>query len=148
MKYHEPDDDAGEMEDIEAQLRSLRPRPASPEFQRRIAGRLEDAPLIPPRWYAPLAIAASLAMAATLTALLLAQTPRPAATGEPANGPQVSAPSLDLTRPTFMAYRHALGHSVGDLTDLLDQHARHHRGSAAALPETSPPLHVRSLPPL
>lgn len=146
MKYHAPDDDAGEMENVERQLRSLQPRPASRELQRRIAGRLEDAPLMPLRWYAPLAMAASLAIAATLTALLLAGGRSEDAGDNGVAARMEAVPSLDLSQPTLIAYHRALADSERALDRMLDEHARRNRDAAATSPESSSLMLHQRLP--
>lgn len=136
-----------ELAELERELRSLRPRAASPELGDRITDRM-NGPLLPGRWYAPLALAASLAIAAMLIALLmlpanqsLPMTPKVASNN-------TAEPALDSSRATFIAYRHALNESEATLDALLDAHAKaHHKNIQSSKDARQTPLQIRSLLP-
>jgi hypothetical protein len=122
---------------LEAELRQLKPRDASPEFQRQIGARLDD------RAHATkqnrvLWLACSLA-AACLMAILLWRT-KPEAdhltTLEPANTSFEEEPHANA--PTLLAYRHALDGSTEALNDALERH------SARTMPRDPTGLTVRA----
>lgn len=143
MKPHDsPENSPGNMneqfDDLEQQLQSLRPRGASLHLRDRISNQItnqNNAPLVSPRWYAPLALAASLAISAMLIALLMlpaSHLPPKAATIAQA------LPAIDSSLPSFIAYRQALSESESALAELLDKHGKAHHEIARTIHRPSP----------
>ena len=122
------------LDEMERELLLLKPRPATPRLRQRIEAAL-DCPIAAHRSYAPLALAASLLVAAALIGLLLSRQPTPSFTPRIVQSPA----AIDSSQPTLLAYRHALGQSEQELVALLDAHGTARTASAAHLP-ASPSL--------
>jgi hypothetical protein len=100
-------------DELERELQSFRPRPASPELRRRVRGRL----VTRRRWAAGAAVTA---MAAGVVLLIVLGRPRPPSPGV------VEQPSLAAEQPpapTLLAYRQAAVRSPEALEHLLDRQA-------------------------
>lgn len=123
----------GPRDPLETELAAFHPPGLSPEFRRRIDGRLSDQPRS--RW--PRRRPWTVALAACLAAACLAvvwlgrggddgggRVPTVAA---PPPGPQTAG---DDPPPSVHAYRQALARSSEDLAALLDRHAARVTGSA------------------
>jgi len=131
------------LDELERELMALKPRPASAQLGQRIEAEI-GAPITLGRWYAPLAVAASIAVAALLLTLFTpAPTDRTNGTSTlHANG---SIPAIDSTVPTLIAYHRALAQSEADLAALLDAHAAasHAQPASNAAPSPESPLRWR-----
>lgn len=122
------------LSEVERDLLRLTPRPATSQLHSRIEAALVQ-PLAAHRSYAPLALAASLLVAAALIGLLLSRQPAPTAAPRMVQVPS----SIDSSQPTLIAYRHALGRSEQDLFALLDAHGASRAATASHVP-ASPSL--------
>ncbi len=121
-------------DEMERELLLLKPRPATPQLRQRVEAAL-DRPIAAHRSYAPLALAASLLVAAALIGLLLSRQQASTVTPRIVQSPA----AIDSSQPTLLAYRHALGQSEQEFVALPDAHGTARTASAAHLP-ASPSL--------
>ncbi len=117
-----------ELDPLEAELQSLRPRDVSPALQRRLAERLADTPS-PFReeiWNWRLVLVGGLATVLLVTAAVLwnrtnlVRPPGPVVSWPPA--PEAAVAKMPARSPTLWTYRCALAESPEALEALLDQH--------------------------
>jgi hypothetical protein len=106
---------------LDAELSALRPCEISPDFRRRVAGRLAGPP-VRGRWVWGVALAGALATAGGL-ALVAAWRREPTPPGPPVVPAPPAAVESEDVAPTLMAYHRALARSPEDLDALLDRSA-------------------------
>ena len=109
---------------LETELRALRPRGAAPELRRRIVDRLDHRTQIIEHRAWDIALAGALA-AACLAAISLwwSDDPREKTNDNAPRSLAVSPPVHVDLGPTVLAYRHALVRSPDRFSELLDEHA-------------------------
>jgi hypothetical protein len=109
-----------DLDALEAELRGFRPRPTSPAFRGRIAGRLAEAAPAPSSLRQRLALAGALIAAGVAFVVVLNVVGH--GNRDPQKGPWVKADRRPAP-PTVRAYRQALSHSPAALDALLDEQA-------------------------
>ena len=116
-----------EVDPLEAELRSLRPRNPSPELQHRIAAELWSAQpptaRVPRRWTRPLAFVVVVAASILAIALFIGQDDRQAIEDPPRLAESPAAAAFDAALPSVWQFRQSLNQAQADLDALLDQHA-------------------------
>jgi hypothetical protein len=111
-------------DDLESELRSLRPRPPSDRVRRGIADRLAQEPVhtATARTRAWRIALVALALAASVVVVIYSSRPREKGPDAIPGPVVVVEPTETTPPPTWLAYRQVLGQSDESLDDLLDQH--------------------------